>query len=144
VLPDYYEDLPKPCMGGWGREAILIAPNGDVLPCQSASIIPGMEFDNVRDKSLEEIWFESEAFNRFRGTDWMPEPCKSCPLDRQQADFGGCRCQALQLSGDAAAVDPVCQFSADHSIIVEARERVNPDEVEYIYRQHDPVPAGRS
>ncbi len=144
VLPDYYEDLPKPCMGGWGREAILVAPNGDVLPCQSASIIPGMVFDNVRDKSLEEIWFESEAFNRFRGTDWMPEPCKSCPLDRQHADFGGCRCQALQLSGDAAAVDPVCQFSTDHSIIVEARERVNPDEVAYIYRQHDPVPAGRA
>jgi PqqA peptide cyclase len=144
VLPDYYEEYPKPCMGGWGRDAVLVAPNGDVLPCQAASTIPGMEFDNVRDKPLAEIWFESEAFNRFRGTDWMPEPCRSCPLDRQEVDFGGCRCQALALVGDASAVDPVCKFSPHHSIVVEAREAaqqiaVNGDR-ELIYRVTEKVP----
>src|SRR5262245_3240787 len=122
VLPDYYEEYPKPCMGGWGRDAMVIAPNGDVLPCQAASTIPGLEFGNVRDTPLAEIWFESDAFNRFRGTDWMPEPCKSCPLDRQEVDFGGCRCQALALLGDASATDPVCHLSPHHAMIVEARE----------------------
>ena len=122
VLPDYYEDYPKPCMGGWGREAMLMTPNGDVLPCQAAATIPGLAFENVRGRPLREIWFESEAFRRFRGTDWMPEPCRSCPFDRQEVDFGGCRCQALQLTGDAAATDPVCHISPHHSIVVEARE----------------------
>ena len=103
VLPDYYEELPKPCMGGWGRTAMVVAPNGDVLPCQAASTIPGLEFANVRDQPLEWIWCESDAFTRFRGTDWMQEPCRSCPLGRQEVDFGGCRCQALRLAGDAAA-----------------------------------------
>ena len=103
VLPDLYEDLPKPCMGGWGRTAMVVAPNGDVLPCQAASTIPGLEFANVREHSLEWIWNESDAFTRFRGTDWMQEPCRSCPLGRQEEDWGGCRCQALRLTGDAAA-----------------------------------------
>jgi pyrroloquinoline quinone biosynthesis protein E len=148
VLPDYYEEYPKPCMGGWGRDAMVIAPNGDVLPCQAASTIPDLEFENVRDKPLAEIWFESDAFNRFRGTDWMLEPCRSCPLDRQEVDFGGCRCQALALLGDASATDPVCHFSPHHSLIVDAREAaqdvVRNGDGDLIYRTLAPVPAARS
>lgn len=128
VLPDYYEELPKPCMGGWGREAILVTPIGDGLPCQSASTIPGMTFENVRDHSLAEIWFESEAFQRFRGTTWMQEPCRTCPLERQHLDFGGCRCQALALTGDAAATDPVCHLSPHHGMIVEQRISSAPED----------------
>jgi pyrroloquinoline quinone biosynthesis protein E len=145
VLPDYYEEYPKPCMGGWGHDAMVIAPNGDVLPCQAASTITDMEFANVRDTPLSEIWFESDAFNRFRGTDWMPEPCRSCPLDRQEVDFGGCRCQALALLGDAAMTDPVCHFSPHHSLIVEAREAaVANGNGDLTYRTLDPIPAARS
>jgi PqqA peptide cyclase len=122
VLPDYYEELPKPCMGGWARTAIVIAPNGDALPCQAASTIPDLPLANVTEHPLEWIWTESEAFQRFRGTDWMQEPCRSCPLHRQEHDFGGCRCQALRLTGDAAATDPVCRFSPDHDRLVHARD----------------------
>jgi pyrroloquinoline quinone biosynthesis protein E len=122
VLPDFYEELPKPCMGGWGRTAMVVAPNGDVLPCQAASTIPGLEFANVREHSLEWIWSESGAFARFRGTEWMQEPCRTCPLGRQEVDWGGCRCQALRLAGDAAATDPVCRFSPQHDRVVAARE----------------------
>jgi pyrroloquinoline quinone biosynthesis protein E len=132
VLPDFYEDLPKPCMGGWGRTAIVVAPNGDVLPCQAASTIPGLEFASVREHPLEWIWNESDAFTRFRGTDWMQEPCRSCPLGRQEVDFGGCRCQALRLTGDAAATDPVCKFSPHHERVVAARESVQTEE--FVYR----------
>ena len=131
VLPDYYEDLPKPCMAGWGRTVIVLAPNGDALPCQAATTIPDLEFPNVRDHSLEWIWNESDAFARFRGTDWMQEPCRSCPLGRQEEDFGGCRCQALRLTGDAAATDPVCRFSPHHATIVAAREAAQTDEFTY-------------
>jgi PqqA peptide cyclase len=132
VLPDLYEELPKPCMGGWGRTAIVVAPNGDVLPCQAASTIPGLEFANVREHPLEWIWNESDAFARFRGTDWMQEPCRTCPLGRQEVDFGGCRCQALRLTGDAAATDPVCRFSPHHDRVVAARESAQTDE--FVYR----------
>ena len=132
VLPDLYEDLPKPCMGGWGRTAMVIAPNGDVLPCQAAATIPGLEFANVRDQPLDWIWAESDAFARFRGTGWMQEPCRSCPLDRQEVDWGGCRCQALRLTGDAAATDPVCRFSAHHERVVATRESGETDE--FVYR----------
>lgn len=121
VIPDYYEEYPKPCMGGWGRRSLVIAPNGDVLPCQAASSIPGMDFANVRDYSLEWIWFDSLAFNRFRGTDWMPEPCKSC--DRREIDFGGCRCQALLLTDDDKATDPACHKSPHRHLVIEAREQ---------------------
>jgi PqqA peptide cyclase len=131
VLPDFYEELPKPCMGGWGRTAIVVAPNGDVLPCQAASTIPGLEFANVREHPLEWIWSESDAFTRFRGTGWMQEPCRTCPLGRQEVDFGGCRCQALRLTGDPAATDPVCRFSAHHDRVVSARESVQTDELVY-------------
>ena len=132
VLPDFYEELPKPCMGGWGRTAMVVAPNGDVLPCQAASTIPGLEFANVRDHPLEWIWSESDAFARFRGTDWMQEPCRTCPLGRQEVDWGGCRCQALRLAGDAAATDPVCRFSPHHDRVVAAREPAQTDE--FVYR----------
>jgi pyrroloquinoline quinone biosynthesis protein E len=132
VLPDLYEDLPKPCMGGWGRTAMVVAPNGDVLPCQAASTIPGLEFANVREHPLEWIWNESDAFTRFRGTDWMVEPCRSCPLGRQEEDWGGCRCQALRLTGDAAATDPVCRYSPGHADVVSVRESAQTDE--FVYR----------
>jgi PqqA peptide cyclase len=131
VLPDFYEELPKPCMGGWGRSAMVIAPNGDVLPCQAASTIPGLEFANVAEHSLEWIWSESDAFSRFRGTGWMKEPCRSCPLGRQEVDWGGCRCQALRLVGDPSAADPVCQFSAHHDRVVSARESAQTSEFTY-------------
>jgi pyrroloquinoline quinone biosynthesis protein E len=131
VLPDFYEELPKPCMGGWGRTAMVVAPNGDVLPCQAASTIPGLDFANVREHSLEWIWGESDAFARFRGTEWMQEPCRTCPLGRQEEDWGGCRCQALRLAGDAAAADPVCRFSPHHERVLSARESAQTSEFTY-------------
>jgi PqqA peptide cyclase len=109
VVPDYYAKFPKPCMGGWGRKLMLIAPNGDALPCHAARVIPELSFENVKDRSLREIWERSEAFQKFRGEDWMQEPCKTC--DRRTQDFGGCRCQAMLLAGDAAATDPVCSLA---------------------------------
>src|ERR1700726_2172914 len=109
VVPDYYAKYPKPCMGGWGRKLMLITPNGDALPCHAAQVIPGLAFENVKDRSLREIWEHSAAFQKFRGEAWMQEPCKTC--DRREQDFGGCRCQALLLAGDAAATDPVCSLS---------------------------------
>jgi PqqA peptide cyclase len=132
VLPDYYEEEPKPCMGGWGRTALVVAPNGDVLPCQAASTIPRLEFANVREHPLEWIWEKSDPFTRFRGTEWMQEPCRSCPLGRQEVDWGGCRCQALRLTGDAAATDPVCRFSPRHADVVSVRESAQTDE--FVYR----------
>ena len=113
VVPDYYAKYPKPCMGGWGRKLMLITPNGDALPCHAARVIPGMSFDNVKDRALREIWEESEAFQKFRGESWMQEPCKTC--DRRALDFGGCRCQALLLAADATATDPVCSLSPQRS-----------------------------
>ena len=115
VVADYYEDRPKPCMYGWGVRQLIIAPNGDALPCPAAGQIPGLGVANVRDESLSEIWYSSSAFNRFRGTSWMPEPCRSCP--RKEVDFGGCRCQAYQLTGDPAATDPVCALSPHHEVV---------------------------
>jgi pyrroloquinoline quinone biosynthesis protein E len=117
VLPDYFEDLPKPCLDGWARRFLTITPNGDVLPCQAAGDIKGLSFDNVRERALDWIWYESSSFNAFRGTEWMPEPCRSCPLGRQEIDFGGCRCQAFALTGDARRTDPVCKFSPDRGVI---------------------------
>ena len=109
VLPDYYGDRPKPCMNGWGRRYLTVNPVGDVLPCPTADEIKSLRFDNVRQHSLGWIWAESEAFNRFRGTDWMPDPCRTCDL--RELDFGGCRCQAALLTGDAANTDPACSLS---------------------------------
>jgi len=109
VPPDYYARYPKACMGGWGRSLLLVDPAGWVLPCHAAGVIPDLEFDNAQHRPLGWIWAESAALRRFRGDDWMPEPCRSC--DRRQEDFGGCRCQAMLLAGDAAATDPVCSLS---------------------------------
>jgi len=118
VVPDYYAKYPKACMGGWGRQLVLIDPAGRALPCHAAGVIPGLSFDNVKDHSLEWIWKESPAFQKFRGEEWMPEPCRSC--DRRTEDFGGCRCQAMQLLGDASATDPVCVLSPEHGVVEEA------------------------
>ena len=115
VMPDYYEARPKPCMHGWGRRYLTVNPVGDVLPCPTASAIPGLRFENVRGGSLAWIWNESESFNAFRGTAWMQEPCASCP--RREIDFGGCRCQAALLTGDAAATDPVCSLSPRRKMV---------------------------
>jgi pyrroloquinoline quinone biosynthesis protein E len=116
VLPDYYETRPKPCLNGWGQRYLTVNPLGDVLPCQTASsAIPDLRFENVRARSLDWIWRESESFNRFRGTEWMPEPCRSCP--QKEIDFGGCRCQAALLTGNAANTDPVCTLSANRAYV---------------------------
>lgn len=117
VLPDYYETRPKPCLAGWGQRYLTINPLGEVLPCPTAFSIPGLAFPNVRQHSLQWIWKESDAFNRFRGTAWMPEPCQSC--DQREIDFGGCRCQAALLLGDATATDPVCALSPSHHVVEE-------------------------
>jgi pyrroloquinoline quinone biosynthesis protein E len=113
VVPDYYARLPKPCVGGWGRRSLNVTPAGKVLPCHAAESIPGLEFWNVREHSLADIWANAPAFHAFRGTAWMKEPCASC--SRRDIDFGGCRCQALALTGDAAATDPVCHLSPLHA-----------------------------
>ncbi|GAC1360933.1 MAG: pyrroloquinoline quinone biosynthesis protein PqqE [Ktedonobacteraceae bacterium] len=137
VLPDYYSHYPKPCMGGWARQQLTVTPNGNVMPCVAAAQISSLPAENVRQRSLAWIWDESPLFNRFRGTDWMPEPCQSCP--RQSIDFGGCRCQAFQLTGDAAATDPVCHLSPNHTLIEEAVLAANQEqdaEEALIYRSN--------
>jgi pyrroloquinoline quinone biosynthesis protein E len=126
VTPDYYADRPKACMNGWGKIFLTIAPDGVALPCHSARQLPGLEFPNVRDAGIEWIWNDSPAFNWFRGFDWMQEPCRSCP--EKEKDFGGCRCQAYMLAGDATATDPVCSLSPHHDIVAEALETINDDE----------------
>ncbi len=118
VVPDYYARYPKACMGGWGRQLLLIDPAGRVLPCHAAGVIPGMTFDNVKDHALDWIWKESPAFQKFRGEEWMQEPCRSC--DRRSIDFGGCRCQAFLVMGDAAATDPACHLAPTHHVLEEA------------------------
>jgi PqqA peptide cyclase len=118
VVPDYHARFPKACMGGWGRQLLLIDPAGRALPCHAAAVIPGMRFDSVREHSLDWIWQNSEAFQKFRGEDWMPEPCRSC--DRRKEDFGGCRCQAFLLTGDASNTDPVCELAPLHHLIEDA------------------------
>jgi pyrroloquinoline quinone biosynthesis protein E len=112
VVPDYYARRPKACMGGWGRRSLNVTPSGRVLPCHAAESIPGLQFWSVRDKPLAEIWKSSPAFQAFRGTDWMPEPCRSCEM--REIDYGGCRCQAMAIVGDAAATDPACELSPHH------------------------------
>ena len=131
VPPDYYADYPKSCMGGWGSAGLNVAPDGTVLPCHAAQTIPHLQFENVRDTALESIWYDSAAFNAYRGTDWLPDPCQSC--ERREVDFGGCRCQALALAGDAGATDPVCVKSPDHHRVV-AMLAEGDDEAELTYR----------
>jgi pyrroloquinoline quinone biosynthesis protein E len=120
VLPDYFGEFPKPCMNGWGSEFMTVAPNGDVLPCPAAAAIRDLRFDNVQKRSLTEIWRSSESFERYRGTEWMPEPCRSC--ERREIDWGGCRCQAFLLAGDAGLTDPVCSLSPNHHVVAALRE----------------------
>src|SRR5438128_6411539 len=116
VLSDYYETRPKPCLNGWGQRYLTVNPIGDVLPCPTASsAIPALRFENVRGRALDWIWRESESFNRFRGTEWMRDPCRSCP--QKEIDFGGCRCQAALLTGNAANTDPVCTLSPNRSVV---------------------------
>ena len=119
VTPDYYSDYPKSCMDGWGRRFIVVSPDGLALPCHAAHTLPGLTFENVRDRDLAAIWSDSPGFNAFRGEAWMPEPCRSC--DKRGIDFGGCRCQAYHLMGDAAATDPVCRLAPTHALIDAAR-----------------------
>jgi pyrroloquinoline quinone biosynthesis protein E len=146
VLPDYYDTRPKPCLNGWGQRYLTVNPTGDVLPCPTASsAIPDLRFENVRSHALDWIWRDSESFNRFRGTEWMPEPCRSCP--QREIDFGGCRCQAALLTGNAANTDPVCEFSPNRATVdallhelISSNGRVH----DWTYRvnpTHVPVPA---
>jgi len=137
VVPDYYAKYPKPCMGGWGRKVLLIKPEGDVLPCHAANVIPGLKFENVQANSLRRIWEESDAFRKFRGENWMSETCRTC--DRREQDFGGCRCQAFLLAKNASATDPVCSLSPDRSSVdaILARINTSPEttmKLEWIYR----------
>jgi pyrroloquinoline quinone biosynthesis protein E len=131
VVPDYYARLPKPCVGGWGRRSLNVTPAGRVLPCHAAESIPGLDFWSVREHSLADIWKDSPAFNAFRGTAWMQEPCRSCA--RRDIDFGGCRCQAFALTGDARATDPVCHLAPNHDGVVALAAAQ--DNVPYDYRR---------
>ena len=119
VTPDYYAEVPKACMDGWGRRFLVVAPDGLVLPCHAAHTLPGLTFDSARSRSLADIWRDSAAFGAFRGEAWMPEPCRSC--ERRAIDFGGCRCQAFHLTGDARATDPACSLAPAHHLIEAAR-----------------------
>ncbi len=118
VIPDYYEGRPKACMNGWGAIHLTIAPDGVAMPCQEARVIPGLDFVSVRDKPLAWIWHESPLFRTYRGLDWLPQPCRSC--DEKEKDFGGCRCQAFLLTGNAANTDPACSRSPHHHLVQEA------------------------
>jgi len=131
VQNDYLSGEPKPCMGGWGRSYICINPTGEVMPCHAASVIPGLRFESVRDGALGEIWRDSPAMNAFRGDDWMIEPCRSCA--RKEIDFGGCRCQAFMLAGNAAEADPICRLSPHHEVIESMRKASGADAA-LIYR----------
>lgn len=130
VAPDYHARYPKPCMGGWGRRSLNVTPAGRALPCHAAESIPGLDFWSVAEHSLEDIWRHSPAFNAFRGEAWMREPCRSC--ERRGQDFGGCRCQAFLLTGDARAADPVCHLSPNHGRVA-ALAAVGEDEP-YLHR----------
>jgi PqqA peptide cyclase len=121
VVPDYFETRPKPCMSGLGKVFLAIAPDGTALPCHAARMLPGLNLPNVQRESLKTIWYDSDAFNRFRGDAWMKEPCRSCP--EKHKDFGGCRCQAYLLTGDAANADPVCDLSPQHHLVTAAVAR---------------------
>jgi pyrroloquinoline quinone biosynthesis protein E len=140
VLPDYYEKRPKPCLNGWGQRYLTVNPIGDVLPCPTASsAIPDLRLENVRTRELDWIWRESESFNRFRGTEWMPEPCRSCP--QKEIDFGGCRCQAALLTGKAAKTDPVCTLSSNRTVVDAVLRNVNSsvnNARHWIYRVNPP------
>jgi len=134
VVPDYYAKFPKPCMGGWGRGIINITPSGRVLPCHAAESLPNLTFDNVKDRPLADIWLKGQAFEMYRGTSWMKEPCRSC--DRREVDYGGCRCQAFALTGDATNVDPACSKSPLHKKYFDIAEAESHRPApEFVYRR---------
>lgn len=121
VTPDYYTGVPRACMDGWGRRYLVVSPDGLVLPCHAAHTIPGLPMVSAMEYSLAHIWEQSELFNLFRGDSWMSDPCRTCP--QRAVDYGGCRCQAFHLTGNAAATDPACQFSPDYTLIEEAQRQ---------------------
>lgn len=136
VLPDYFTGRPKPCMDGWGRRAMVVAPDGRVLPCHAAAEIPGLEFWSVRERDLAACWAQAPGMNAYRGRDWMPEPCRSCP--ERERDLGGCRCQAYQLTGDAGATDPVCSLAPEHGVVLAAREAAEAHDAPDLVHRGDP------
>ncbi|MBA4131909.1 MAG: pyrroloquinoline quinone biosynthesis protein PqqE [Hyphomicrobium sp.] len=134
VVPDYYAKFPKPCMGGWAKQILNVTPQGRVLPCHAAESITHLTFDNVKDRPLADIWLNGDAFNKYRGTEWMKEPCRTCP--RKEIDFGGCRCQAFALTGDATNTDPACSLSPMHdewAKVAEVESHSTPPD--FIYRR---------
>ncbi|MEQ7871734.1 pyrroloquinoline quinone biosynthesis protein PqqE [Chromohalobacter salexigens] len=133
VVPDYHARLPKPCMNGWGRQSLNVTPSGKVLPCHAAETIPHLTFWNVAEHALSDIWYDSPAFNAYRGTHWMPEACQDC--ERKEIDWGGCRCQALMLTGDAAQMDPVCEKSPYHDEVQTLAVRDASGTSEFTYRR---------
>ena len=139
VVPDYYARRPKACMGGWGRQFLNINPLGKVLPCHAAESITGLQFESVTERSLADIWENSAAFRKYRGTDWLPEPCRSC--ERKEIDWGGCRCQAFAFTGDAGNTDPACAFSPFHDQMLGVAETASgaaaPD---FVYRNYANMP----
>ena len=143
VIHDHYATLPKACMGGWARSIVVVTPSGRVLPCHAAETLPGLSFDDVRERSLADIWRHGAAFEAFRGVGWMKEPCRTC--DRREIDFGGCRCQAFAVTGDAAAADPTCHLSPDHGRFAgfaEVESRVAPPP--FVYRRMGGFGAGKA
>jgi pyrroloquinoline quinone biosynthesis protein E len=140
VVPDYFETRPKPCMNGLGSVFLAIAPDGVALPCHAARMLPGLALPNVRDADLRAIWYDSPGFNRFRGEGWMREPCRSCP--ERGRDFGGCRCQAYLMTGEAENADPVCELSPHHHLVTAAVARAEqriaggPREQVLVFRDH--------
>ena len=133
VVPDYHASRPKACMGGWGRRFLAVSPAGRILPCHAAESIDGMVFPNVRDTSLHAAWYGAEAFERFRGTAWMPAPCQGC--EHAERDWGGCRCQAHALTGDAAATDPACALSPHHALLAAALDEAGASDGLFRYRR---------
>ena len=133
VAPDYYDDRPKKCSNGWATTFITVTPEGHVLPCHAAKVIPGLDFPNVKQHKLSDIWRSSDLFNKYRGTNWMVEPCASCP--ERMIDLGGCRCQALMLTGDAANADPVCSLSPFHDRVTKITDRASGE-----FDSSEPVP----
>ena len=133
VAPDYYDERPKKCSNGWATTFITVTPEGDVLPCHAAKVIPGLDFPNVKQHKLSDIWRSSDLFNKYRGTNWMVEPCASCP--ERMIDLGGCRCQALMLTGDAANADPVCSLSPFHDRVTKITDRASGE-----FDSNEPVP----
>ncbi len=143
VFPDYYTEFPKACMDGWGRRFIILSPDGLALPCHLAHTLPGLAFENVKERSLADIWHHSAGFNAYRGEAWMSEPCRSC--DRRTLDFGGCRCQAYHLTGAAAATDPACSLSPDHGLVEAARAEAAEAGADVPFEYRSPrAPVGRS